>query len=304
MVKKILLTTTSLLVIFSLVYSAPPTITSVSPSSGNRGQTLDVIIIGSNLASARSVSFGPDVCIKVNSFSPMLGPRYSAGTRLKVNITIYKTAQLGPKDVSVTTPEGTATGKKLFTVAGPPSIRSVFPSRGAEGGSIDVTVQGEGFYGLTKVDFGSDIGIVGVPRVESEYTPVTIYVTLRIYEPTRNYGPRDVIVETTHGTATGRGLFSVEPSMYLPKISSVFPPSGLQGQTRNVTIRGDNLSEATAVSFGVGITVNSFRVVSSTQIDANITISGTATQGPRDVSVTTPRGTAVGRGLFRVTILI
>lgn len=301
MVKKILLTTTSLLVIFSLVYSAPPTITSVSPSSGNRGQTLDVIIIGSNLASARSVSFGPDVCIKVNSFSPMLGPRYSAGTRLKVNITIYETAQLGPKDVTVTTPEGTATGKKLFTVAGLPSIRSVSPSRGATGGAVDVTIIGEGFYGLTSVSFGAGI-TVGTPTVVSEYVPTMIKTTLSISAST-DPGPRDVVVTTNHGTATGRGLFEVIPLMYKPAVSSVFPSSGLVGQTMNVTIRGANLSGATAVSFGAGITVNSFRVMSSTQIDANITISRTATQGLRDISVTTPRGTAVGRGLFRVTVL-
>jgi hypothetical protein len=287
--------------ITTLSFSAPPTITSVSPSSGERGQTLDIFITGTNLGGATSVYFtGTD--IKVNKISPMIGPR--PGTRLKVNISIYGTAQLGPKDVFVRTPEGEAKGIKLFLVAGPPVIKSVIPSKGAEGGTVDVTINGEGFYGLTRVDFGRDIYIIGAPRVESEYVPTTIYVTIRISRPVITYGRRDVVVETNHGRAVGTGLFYVEAVVSITVVSSVFPDNGWQGQTRDVTIRGVNLSETTAVSFGAGITVNTFTVVSSTEIRANISISNTADLGSRDVTVTTPRRTAVGRGLFRVTRLI
>jgi hypothetical protein len=189
-------------------------------------------------------------------------------------------------------------------------IRSVIPSSGAEGGTVDVTINGEGFYGLTKVDFGRDIYIIGAPRVESEYVPTTIYVTIRISRPAITSPAitgyrRDVVVETNHGRAVGTGLFEVVSGVSsMPVISSVFPDNGWQGQTRDVTIRGVNLSETTAVSFGAGITVNTFTVVSSTEIRANISISNTADLGSRDVTVRTPRGTAVGRrGLFRVTTL-
>jgi len=74
-------------------------------------------------------------------------------------------------------------------------------------------------------------------------------------------------------------------------VASVSPNSGEQGATLEVTIGGTNFTGATAVSFGDGITVNSFTVVSATQITANISISATATLGLRDVSVTTPEGT-------------
>jgi len=76
-----------------------------------------------------------------------------------------------------------------------------------------------------------------------------------------------------------------------PTVTSVSPNSGEQGATLEATIGGTNLTGATAVSFGDGITVNSFTVVSATEITANISISATATPGSRDVSVTTPDGT-------------
>jgi hypothetical protein len=75
-------------------------------------------------------------------------------------------------------------------------------------------------------------------------------------------------------------------------VSSVTPKSGNQGQTlSSVVITGNYFVCATAVSFGSGITVNSFTVNSASQITASITIAVNATLGARDVSVTAPGGT-------------
>jgi len=77
----------------------------------------------------------------------------------------------------------------------------------------------------------------------------------------------------------------------LPTVTSVSPDSGEQGATLDVTIGGTNLTGATAVTFGDGITVNSFTVVSAVEITASISIDTTATLGLRDVAVTTSAGT-------------
>ena len=75
-------------------------------------------------------------------------------------------------------------------------------------------------------------------------------------------------------------------------ISSVNPDSGNQGQTlSSVVITGNYFICASAVSFGSGITVNSFAVNSASQITASITIAANAALGARDVSVTAPGGT-------------
>jgi internalin A len=86
-----------------------------------------------------------------------------------------------------------------------------------------------------------------------------------------------------------------------PTIRSVNPNSGIQGQTLSVTIIGTYLTGATSVGLGSGIAVNSFTVDSPTQIVANVSISSGASPGARDVSVTTPGGTAIKSASFTVT---
>jgi hypothetical protein len=79
----------------------------------------------------------------------------------------------------------------------------------------------------------------------------------------------------------------------LPTITSIAPDHGKQDETLVVTVTGTNFTGATAVSFGAGITVNSFNVDFSTQITANISIDADAATGARDVSVTTLGGTDI-----------
>ena len=69
-------------------------------------------------------------------------------------------------------------------------------------------------------------------------------------------------------------------------VTAVSPGSAKVGETLDVTITGTNLTDASSVSFGSGITVNSFTVDSDTAITASITIAAGATVGSRDVSVT------------------
>ncbi len=109
---------------------------------------------------------------------------------------------------------------------------------------------------------------------------------------------------------TGKGEYIFKPVIKLlleypspsaPTVTSVAPNSANRGQTLNVAITGDNLTRATAVSFGAGITINSYTVNSGTQVTANITIAVDATLGTKNVSVTTPGGTGTLTNGFTVT---
>ncbi|MBM3148917.1 MAG: hypothetical protein FJZ88_02670, partial [Chloroflexi bacterium] len=86
-----------------------------------------------------------------------------------------------------------------------------------------------------------------------------------------------------------------------PIITSANPSSGYQGTTlSNVIITGQNFTGATAVSFGAGITVNTFNVDGATQITANITIAADATPGTRDITVTIAEGPGTKINAFTV----
>jgi sugar lactone lactonase YvrE len=99
-------------------YPAPvvaPVITSVSPNSGNQGQTLNnVIITGSNFTDATEVSFGDGITVT--------GFTVDSATQITASITIATDASLGARDVSVTTPAGTGTLTAGFTVTDIPDV--------------------------------------------------------------------------------------------------------------------------------------------------------------------------------------
>jgi hypothetical protein len=85
-----------------------PVISSISPESGARGSTLDVIISGSNLDGTSVVSFGAGTVVEsVSNLS---------ATQLKVKLNIEASAVTGVRDVSVTTPGGSSTLGNNFSV--------------------------------------------------------------------------------------------------------------------------------------------------------------------------------------------
>jgi hypothetical protein len=85
-----------------------------------------------------------------------------------------------------------------------------------------------------------------------------------------------------------------------PTITSVNPASARMGEALDVAITGTNLTDASAVNFGSGITVSSFTADSDTRITASIAVAAGATVGSRDVSVTGPGGTGTKTGGFAV----
>jgi len=263
-----------------------PTITSVSPDEGNHGETLDVTITGTNFTGATAVSFGSG--ITVNRFM------VNSSSQITANIAISSSAMIGSSDVSVTSPGGTATKTGGFAVNQVSfTITSVSPNLGNQGETLYVTITGTNFTGVTAVSFGSGITVNSLAVNGSNRIAADIIIS-----SSATPGARDVSVTTIGGTATKTGSFTVNQVSFT--ITSVSPNQSNQGETLDVTITGSNFIGATAVSFGSGITVNSFTVSSSDQISANITISSSATPGVRDVSVTTPGVTAVKTDGFTV----
>ncbi|MBU1146716.1 hypothetical protein KKD80_04240, partial [Patescibacteria group bacterium] len=94
--------------------SAPPTgplITSINPSSGEQGQTLELFIYGENFQNGALVSFSPAEGISLNSIN------FVTATEIKINITIANDAPILIRDVIVTNPNQiTGTFKQGFAI--------------------------------------------------------------------------------------------------------------------------------------------------------------------------------------------
>lgn len=77
-----------------------------------------------------------------------------------------------------------------------------------------------------------------------------------------------------------------------PTLTGVAPTSGTVGNTVGITLTGTNLTGATSISAGSGITVSNIVVVSAVSVTADFAISGGATPGTNNVTITTPNGTS------------
>ena len=87
----------------------------------------------------------------------------------------------------------------------------------------------------------------------------------------------------------------------MPRVTGVTPCNGLRGESVEPKILvGFTFTGATVVSFGAGITVNTFNVDSDTQITAYVTIAFDAAYGLRSVSVTSSWGTGTLNNAFNV----
>ena len=189
------------------VGNAVPTLTSILPLSGNRLQTLDVALNGTNFSGSTLVTFGSDITVNTTmATSP---------TQITANLTSAGTAATGPRAVSVTNPApggGTATLAGGFTVTNPaPTLASILPANGSRllGTALDVVLTGTNYVSGSSVNFGPDIA--GNLTTVDSATQITVNIMI---SATAALGARDVSVTNSTpggGTATLTGGFTVDP---------------------------------------------------------------------------------------------
>ena len=164
----------------------------------------------------------------------------------------------------------------------PPSIAGFAPSSGPTG--TTVTITGAQFTGATEVAFGGTSAQSFSIDSDTQITAVVAVGTVT----------GNVTVTNPGGTATSAHPFVVVAPR--PLIYTLSPGQGLPGST--VTILGQNLSGASAVTFG-GVPAISF---SSSNGSVTATVPGAALTG--HIAVTTPGGTATSTGIYTVIPLV
>ena len=235
-----------------------PALTSVVPASAAQGVTLDVALTGVNTTFASgttTVGFGAGIA--VNSVT------VTSPTSATANITVSPTAFTGGRTVTVTT--GTEVVTSAFAVtAGPALLSSISPTSGQQGQTnLTLTVTGQNTHfvqDVTTATLGGGV-IVNLVTVNS---PTSATVNLSI-EPFAQ--DARVVVLTTGGenAASAADAFRILPGT--PRLTSVTPGSGQQGQTLTVSVVGQFTSfvnGTTTASFGPGVTVNGVNVTSAT----------------------------------------
>ena len=258
------------------VFAQTPTVTSVSPSTGSAAGGTAVTIKGTGFAGV------------INSGVDFNG--FAVSSLTVVDPTTITTTTPGPAtpasvDVHVANSIGIGTLSNGFTYV-VPSITTVSPSSGPQGGGAQVTITGSDFTGATQVDFGLGFHATTFSVVDDSHITAT----------TAAHGPGlvDVYVTTVDGLVAKSNAFTYVAA---PTINNagVQPSGGSTGGGTTVTITGTHFTGVTAVTFD-GVPAQSFSFKSDTKITA--VTPGHATGGV-EVDVVTPGGsTAPNGGVF------
>ena len=251
----------------------PLTLSSISPTSGVRGTAVPVTLTGTNLTGVTNVTVsGTGVTVSnivvVNA------------TTVTATFTIASNATLSARNVTATSPGGSATLTNAFTVLGP-TLTSIAPNAGFRGTTVHVVLSGTNLTGATAVSVsGSGVSASSFTVVN----PTTINANITITAGA-GLGNRNVTVVTPIGTTN-----AVTFTVMMQTLNSVTPNSGTRGTSVPVTLIGTGLSTATAVNV-TGVNVNaSFTIVNDTTINATIIINPSAVLGNHNVMVTTAGG--------------
>ena len=251
----------------SALAAQAPVITNINPTSGPSAGGQAVVITGTDLGGATSVTVGGTAATINTNTATQIDITTPAGTA-------------GAVDVVVTTAGGSDTSVGGYTYIDAPSITNINPTSGPAAGGTAVTITGTNLGSTTSVTVG------GTAATINTNTATQIDITT----PAGTAGAADVVVTTAGGSDTSAGAFTY---IAAPAITNINPANGPTAGGTAVTITGTDLGGATSVT--VGGSAATINTNTATQIDIT-TPAGTA--GAADVVVTTPGGSDTSVGGF------
>jgi hypothetical protein len=225
-------------------------------------------------------------------FSTSAGSLASQGSVLTTNELGQATDRLtlmNESSATVTVSSGSVSGSVTVgrgTVLDP-IVTSIFPTSGARGQTLNVTINGLNFQPGATVSFGNGIVVNSVAFIDS--TQLQVNITIDPGARIETSGRTVTVINPDGGSGSLPDAFLVtEPGVSQPFITSVSPvSSGLRDpSTITITLTGTDFQTGAVVGFTPGgIIVDSTVVNSSTQITVVIRIDVTVI-GPQDFDIT------------------
>jgi hypothetical protein len=288
-----------------VVTGGVPSISSISPNYGTRGDQNDNILITgafTHWTSSTVIDFG-DPAITVTNATTV-----NSSTSITAVINIGAGATLGVHTVTVRTGNSVQLGQ--FTINNPaapptPYVSYEYPSVALVGQTMSVSLNGaytNWLPGQTTATFGAGIQVNSfqVTGINSAVANITI-------NPGATPGQRTVTITT--------GAQQLNTSFYVtvgtPAISLVDPSTVIQGETRLIDLVGqyttwtDNGPNPTQFSFcnGVTVTPGSLQIFGPTAARVQVTVDPLANTGGCSVAATTGSEVAhqAGSASFSIT---
>jgi glucose/arabinose dehydrogenase len=249
-----------------------PTVTSITPNSGNINGGAAVTVTGTGFLAGATVKMGGTAATGVTLVSSTsitaVAPAHAAGA---VNVMVTNTdAQSGTLTSGYTYNTAPAANPA-------PTVTSISPNSGTINGGSAVTIRGTGFLAGATVKLGG-----------TSATTVTVVnsTTISATTPAHAAGATSVVVTNTDAKAgtlnNGFTFTGPPPPNPAPTVTSITPNSGTTNGGTAVTIAGTGFLAGATVKMG-GTNTQVLAVVNSTLITA---IAPAHTGGAVDVVVT------------------
>lgn len=281
----------------SALSSIVPTVLAAYPTDGAQATTMDLIIAGgsTNFRNSSLVTFSGGG-ITVNTASAI------SETELVANITIDAEAELGFRNITVTTPlgaetteEATGTGQfRIVAASDVPQIISVVPRTIARGMTETLTFSGANTnfdQEETEILFGDGID----PQSITVISPVKAQALVTVADDAPT-GFRRVTIQTGDEVLVLNNVLTLVEVLGLaegsPEIESVSPrelPRGASNLELTVTGKSTHFvgGETTTSFSGTGISVISTTVESLTEARVHVNVALDAPLGAQNILLTT-----------------
>ena len=241
---------------FTVNVSTNPIISSISPSTAQKGQTLDVTITGVNthfnqVSTAINLNFSTPF---YQGSSTTNGSNISStsvtkisDTSIQASFTIPTYAVEGLYTPSLYTPtDGTISLANGFTISGTsmaPSISNISPTSSWQGKTLTIYISGNYTHFLSGSNTVSlsqggstPIQATSVAKLSDSYIQAEFSIPSNA-----NTGSYSVMVSNSlDGTLTLTGAFTLNSASTQPRITKITPSSAKQGENLDVTISGVN----------------------------------------------------------------
>ena len=254
----------------AFTYIAPPTVSTVSPSSGPVAGGTAVTITGANIATGATQTYGSASATSLTVVS---------GTQITDTTTAESAGALTLTEIKSNGLSGNLAS--WFTYIGTPTVSSVSPNSGSTSGGTVVTITGANFVGGATVKFGS-----------AAATSVTVVNGTTITATTPAGSTGAVTVTVTNPLSQSGSLANGYTYVVKPTVSGVSPSSGTTTGGTAVTVTGTNFVTGATVTLG-GAAATNVVVVSGTQLPAT-TPAGSAVAVTVTVTVNGQSGSLAG----------
>jgi hypothetical protein len=269
-------TTTNFVFTIASQPNPAPTLTSISPTSGVAGQSVNMTLTGTGFIAGSIVNFGGS--------GDTGGTASNGGTTITITIPAAQLSVGGPVNVTVTNPlpGGGTSAAQTFTINNPsPVITTLSPTSATVGGAaFTLTVNGTGFVSSSVVNFNGAAkatAFVSATQLTAAITPADI--------ATVGSFPVTVTNPAPGGGTSGSSTFAVNNPA--PSITTLSPTSATAGGPAfSLTVNGTGFVSSSIVNFNGAAKATTF--VNATQLTAAITVGDIATAGTLSVTVTNP----------------